>query len=442
MGSAVNDASSQKTARASVGTAADAATTSRTPILAFVLAIVLPLVALVLTLALSPVMSGVLFLFFFAAVAVTAFVGGFAPGLAATAVSLALINYYLLEPAQVWTPSNPTDLVRLGMFVGLASLMSRFSGSLRDAREQAERSAREAVGLAEQLREQAVELEQQMEEAQALALELEQANNETREALDTAEAASRAKSAFLTTMSHELRTPLNAIAGYVELIDMELRGPVTPAQRADLERIRRSQQHLLALINDILNLVRIESGQVRLELADVPLADATERVADLIALQAERKGVVFEKTTCDPRANVRADADKLQQVLLNLLTNAVKFTPSGGRIRLECEGGERIGHLRVRDTGIGIPSDKLEHVFEPFVQLNRTLSSNTDGVGLGLSISRNLARAMGGDITVVSTPGSGSTFTVTLPRADRSTPANVAAQPQLGTSPSPAIPDA
>ena len=398
----------------------------------WILAAGLPIVALEITRAISPIMSGILFLFFFAAVAIAAYVGGFGPGLLATAISSVLINYYLLPPYRAWVPASPADVVRLTLFVALAMLMSRMSGALREARDRAEAAAREAVALARQLEEQAVELEiqtteleQQTEEAQQLATDLELANTDTAAALDRAESASRAKSEFLAVMSHELRTPLNAIGGYTELIDMGLRGPVTEQQRADLERIRRAQQHLLALINDILNLERIEAGAVPLAVTDVPVAAVCTDVADLVAPLAERKGVAFDRLACDPGLHVRADADKLRQILLNLLSNAIKYTATGGHIRLECDDGgpaSRLIRLRVRDTGVGIPAEKLDHVFEPFVQLDRSLTTNLEGVGLGLTISRSLARAMGGDITAESRPGAGSTFTVELRRPGRITP--------------------
>ncbi|HZF68031.1 MAG TPA: ATP-binding protein, partial [Gemmatirosa sp.] len=244
---------------------------------------------------------------------------------------------------------------------------------------------------------------------------------EAERARTEAEAANRAKSQFLATMSHELRTPLNAIGGYAELLELGIRGPVTDAQRADLARIQRSQKHLLGLINEVLNYARLESGNVRYDLGPVGVTGALTTVESLIIPQVRAKGLAFEVGACGPGLCVHADAEKLRQVLLNLLSNAVKFTEPGGRIVVGCrvreEGGRHRGvEITVADTGVGIAPDQLERVFEPFVQVGRTLSTPGEGTGLGLAISRDLARGMGGDLTAASTPGVGSTFTLVLPQ--------------------------
>ena len=238
-----------------------------------------------------------------------------------------------------------------------------------------------------------------------------------RAAREEAEAASRAKGDFLAVMSHELRTPLNAIGGYAELMEMGLRGPITEEQRADLGRIQQSQKHLLGLINQVLNYTRVETGTVRYDLMDVRVAEALAAAEALVVPQVRSKGLGYTFSTCDPVLAVRADRDKLQQVLLNLLTNAIKFTNPGGRITVACENRGFAVAVFVTDTGVGIPKDKLAMIFEPFVQVDSRLTRATDGVGLGLAISRDLARGMGGDLTAESTEGVGSTFTLTLPRA-------------------------
>jgi PAS domain S-box-containing protein len=232
-----------------------------------------------------------------------------------------------------------------------------------------------------------------------------------------AEAANRAKGEFLAVMSHELRTPLNAIGGYAELLELGIRGPITEAQRADLARIQASQKHLLGLINQVLNYTRIDAGAVRYDLADVVLEDALVAAEALVLPQAHARGLTLTIGDCPPGLVARADPDKLQQVLLNLLTNAVKFTAPGGELRVTCAGREAQVAISVADTGVGIAAEKLASIFEPFVQVDQGLTRPHEGVGLGLAISRELARGMGGDLAAASTPGVGSTFTLTLPRA-------------------------
>ena len=230
-----------------------------------------------------------------------------------------------------------------------------------------------------------------------------------------AESANRTKSEFLTAMSHELRTPLNAIGGYAELLMMGLGGTVSTEQNDYLDRIRRSQQHLLGIINDILNFSRIEAGQVSYDIRTVSPAEVVEAVVPMITPQAETKGIALRKSI-SPTVHVLADRGKLEQVLLNLLSNAVKFTHEGTiEISTFVDGG-RAG-LRVRDTGIGIPHDKLTSIFEPFVQVGRSLTTPHEGTGLGLAISRDLTRAMGGELTVASDLGKGTTFTIALKTA-------------------------
>ena len=235
-------------------------------------------------------------------------------------------------------------------------------------------------------------------------------------ARQAAEEANRAKTQFLATMSHELRTPLNAISGYAELLSLGLRGPTTPEQQEDLSRIMRSQRHLLSVINDILNFARLETGHLEYHLVDVPAADLLGDLESLIRPQLVAKRLEF---SCEPVSDdivVRADAEKVRQVLLNLMANAVKFTAPGGHIWISCEQDDAHVFVRVTDTGIGIPTDRRGAIFEPFVQLHRTLAQPAEGTGLGLAISRDLARGMGGELTVESEPGMGSTFTLVLER--------------------------
>lgn len=236
------------------------------------------------------------------------------------------------------------------------------------------------------------------------------------------EAANRAKSEFLRSLSHELRTPLNAIGGYTELLALGVRGPVNDAQKQDLERIRQSQQHLLILVNDLLNYTRLEGGGIEYRFEDVPIGGALDSIEAMIRPQAEAKDLSFDVTGCPPDTAVWADAARLQQILLNLVSNAVKFTPAGGSVSISCtSAGEQLV-LRVADTGPGVPAAERETIFEPFTQPGRSYTSPHEGVGLGLAISRELARAMGGDLTVSGTAQAGATFELTLQRAGSTGP--------------------
>jgi PAS domain S-box-containing protein len=234
-----------------------------------------------------------------------------------------------------------------------------------------------------------------------------------------AEAANRSKSEFLAAVSHELRTPLNAIAGFTDLLQVGVHGDLTEAQENDIRRIQRNQQHLLSLIEQILNFARVEAGRLALDLRSVSVEGALADLDNMIGPQLESRGLQHAVSCRQPNLTVRADPEKLQQILLNLLSNAIKFTAPGGQIMIDCfaEGSQAI--LRIIDTGRGIPTDKLERIFEPFVQVDRSLMPDgQQGVGLGLAISRELARAMGGELTAQSEPGIGSTFTLCLPLSE------------------------
>jgi signal transduction histidine kinase len=318
----------------------------------------------------------------------------------------------------VYQPLRESD----GSISGVAIVASDVTTQVR-ARNQVETINRRLQEQATQLEKQAAELAEQYAKAQKLAEELEAANHlqeETfkreRQARAEAEEANKAKSDFLATMSHELRTPLNAIGGYTDLILAGIRGPITDAQKTDLERINRSQRHLLAVINDILNFAKVEAGRVQLHARDISMNEVLGGLESLVAPILLQKEIAYEYLCCDPSYTAHADPERLQQILLNLLSNAAKFTQAGGKITVECAATKTAMLVRVSDTGVGIPADKLHAVFEPFVQLDRGQLPGMGGTGIGLSISRDLARAMGGDLRAESTPGQGSTFVLKLPR--------------------------
>jgi signal transduction histidine kinase len=262
-----------------------------------------------------------------------------------------------------------------------------------------------------------------------LAVQRARAFEREREAREEAQRSNRIKTDFLARMSHELRTPLNAISGYAQLLEMEVHGPLTEWQRDALARIQRSQDHLLGLIDQLLTHSRLEANAITYELASVSLSAAIAEVRDIVTPLVGRKHLTFECSVPTDGVAVVADASRLRQILINLLTNAVKFTDARdgktGRIEIWCAmdngaagaGHERSVRIHVRDNGPGVPPSDLERIFEPFIQGDESLTRAVGGVGLGLAISRELARAMGGDLTVESTAGEGSVFTLSLPVA-------------------------
>ncbi len=286
-----------------------------------------------------------------------------------------------------------------------------------------ERELEERKVLEARLREALVARKVIEEELQRASVERERLLQREREARAEAEAANRAKAEFLSVMSHELRTPLNAIGGHVQLIDLELHGPVTAAQRDALARIARSQHHLLMLVNDVLNLARLEAGHMDFAAEELDLSAVVKEVVDGFEPLMRRGELTYELRL--PPANTpplvaAVDGEKVRQILLNLLTNAVKFTRAGGKLTISvAESSAKRDALvvTVRDTGLGIAAVRLRRVFEPFSQEPQGTVRHLDGTGLSLAISRDLARGMGGELTAESVPGEGSTFTLEVPRA-------------------------
>jgi len=287
--------------------------------------------------------------------------------------------------------------------------------SAERARRAAEAATRTALADAEAARREAERQRGEAERARARAEAARQA----------AEEANKAKSEFLAMMSHELRTPLNAIGGYVQLMQLGVPTPVAPAHQDYLERLRRSQQHLLGLINSVLNYAKLEAGRVTFDVVPVPAAELVAAVESLVAPLAAAKGLAYAGRVAPAPGGgplvALADREKAVQVLLNLVANAVKFTAAGGRVSLDAAphpgpGGAQVA-LRVADTGVGIAAGKLGAVFDPFVQVDTGYARQQEGTGLGLAISRELARGMGGDLLAESEVGVGSAFTFVLPGA-------------------------
>jgi signal transduction histidine kinase/heat shock protein HspQ len=237
-------------------------------------------------------------------------------------------------------------------------------------------------------------------------------------AKEAAESADRLKSAFLATMSHELRTPLNSIIGFSGILLQGLAGPLNDEQRKQLGMVSDSSEHLLALINDVLDISKIEAGQLTLADGPFDMKAILEKVARTVRPLAEKKNLALEVGISRDVGSARGDPRRVEQVLLNLLSNAIKFTEKG-HIRLECSRQEDRFLIRVQDTGIGIRKEDLDKLFKPFSQVDTGLTRQYEGTGLGLSISKKLVDMMGGTIRVESEPGRGSSFSVELP-IDRS----------------------
>ncbi len=236
-------------------------------------------------------------------------------------------------------------------------------------------------------------------------------------ARDRAESADRIKSSFLATMSHELRTPLNSIIGFTGILLQRLAGPLNDEQGRQLAMVRDSSRHLLALINDVLDISKIESGQLEVAHEDFDLRASIAKVVEIVRPLAEKKSLVLQAQVDDGVGPAHGDARRVEQVLLNLLSNAIKFTDAGSVTLSAAPGAPGLLRIDVADTGIGIAPQDLDTLFQPFRQVDSRLAREREGTGLGLAISRRLAQLMGGDVTLASQPGRGSVFSLTLQRA-------------------------
>ncbi len=312
------------------------------------------------------------------------------------------------------TPENVAILRALG-FAACLVVPIRVGGRIRGAITFVARSARTAYTPDE------------IEFAESVAAACARAVHTSRQfaAMDrrrkSAEDSERARVNALGHVTHELRTPLSAIGGYAELMAMGLRGPVTDDQRRDLERIRWNQQHLLSLISQILAFVRVDTGRAEFTLTYVDLGPAAVEAAEMIAPLIEAKGQLVAYESCFAGVAVGfGDADRIRQILINLITNAMKYSPDRARLLVRCGTSWAGPYVEVCDEGEGIESDKLESIFEPFVQLPGATADRGGGVGLGLAIARQLARGMDGELSVTSALRVGSTFRLTLPAAGQS----------------------
>ncbi|MEX2109030.1 MAG: HAMP domain-containing sensor histidine kinase [Gemmatimonadaceae bacterium] len=296
----------------------------------------------------------------------------------------------------------------------LADVALRTANSIFLARQRAEQ---ELIRTKEALEAKTEALAHALAETEASLRERDRARAEAEAARRAAQDANEAKGRFVNMISHELRTPLGAIGGYAALLDEGIQGELSEGQREYIARIRHNQTHIVRLVNELLDLAKIESGQFQMQLAPMPVQGVLDSVRTMIEPQVLEGKLQLVVQSCEPTLCLHADSERIKQIVLNLLSNAVKFTPPGGAVRITTEATTETVRLRVQDTGVGIPADRLEAVFQPFFQVEASQTRGGGGTGLGLAISRELARAMGGDLTVESVVSHGSTFTLSVPRA-------------------------
>jgi signal transduction histidine kinase len=345
---------------------------------------------------------------FYPAIMVTAWFGGLWPSLTATMVSALIVDRLWLAPLRAAELSVPGDLIALGLFVGIGMVISSFSESMhrstareRAAREQAEQHERALQDSERQLRD---------------ALGREQA------ARAEAVIANRTKDRFLAIVSHELRTPLNAVLGWAEILRRQ--GPDPRLRDRAVEAIAVNAKRQVQLVDDLLDVIGMMSGKLQLQPAVVNINDVVRAVIELMQPAADSKRIELAFHDLLPRATVHGDSMRLQQILWNLISNAIKFTPDHGLVQIHTRELPNAIEIRVVDTGRGIPSEHLQAIFEPFHQVDGSITRDQSGLGLGLPIVKHLAEAHGGHVRAESAgPGKGSIFTLTLPLIPVSAPA-------------------
>jgi len=318
------------------------------------------------------------------------------------------------EEWEIWLTPRNRQRTPVAVSLGRARTNEHASGSYRWILRDITRRKAAEDALRELNRDLELRVAARTSQLAAANLRKDQLIFSERKAREEAEKANRVKSDFLALLSHEFRTPLQAIFGYTELLERQIHGPLNEEQMRDLKRIQQSQTHLLGLITSILDFARLDSGHgIEAELAPIAVDPILCTMEGFIAPQLETKSLSYSYECKNDGLIAFADAAKLEQIVLNLLANAIKFTSAGGSIALCCESGGETVDIQVRDTGIGIPADKLDSIFEPFVQLKGG-GVSASGTGLGLAISRRLASAMGAQLTALSEPHCGSTFTLSL----------------------------
>ncbi len=337
-------------------------------------------------------------------------VGGFSI-IALLALSYLILYFYMVKPVDKL--ATVTQSVATGDFTKKVDIRSR--DELGELGRSVNRMTQSLEIQSEELQGKVEELEQVNQNLQAREHELQMTNQQL-------ETANRLKSQFLATMSHELRTPLNSIIGFSELLEDETYGNLNQKQMKYVGNIVVSSKHLLQLINDILDLAKVESGTIEVRPEPLPLADAMSVVKSVVEPLATKKSISLSIDLAEGADMVSADPARFKQILYNLLSNAIKFTPSGGRVSIEAVHNDGVVEISVTDTGIGIGEKDQQRIFSEFLQVEGSYARKYEGTGLGLALTKKLVELHGGRIWVQSSPGRGSRFSFTIPDLKEGSP--------------------